>query len=881
MRRPLTVFSAVLFTLAALLTVPGDCLFAQTNFVKYAGNPILPLGNLGEWDDAEAAYAHVFFDGTTHHLWYSGGPQVNRYRIGYASSPDGVNWNKHANNPVLSVSSSGFDNVDTWTPMVLFDGAAYQMWYTGNSNSLAIGYATAADPVSWTKHTGNPVIAPGGGAWEQNWVFAPIVIRTDTLYHMWYSGLSASNRFQSGYATSADGLSWSKHSNNPVLPVGASGEWDAVAAIAGSVIFADGQFQMWYHGTTGDPYSNWKIGYATSPDGVNWTKHSGNPILQPGGGWDAEVAGFPRVIKDGHRYRMWYTGRRLNGAERLGYAEDFNNAAHTDSIRVSANSIAASSMIFFAAYIANPHSENLTVQALIKSNDGSVNELVDLTDAGNGVWRGEWVVPANAHDYSVGVELNNLSAGYVHNSFDWGVSDEFSTVGMVQFTAHTITTNASGATGVSAADLDGDGDMDVLSADYFAGEITWYENDGSQNFTAHTVATGQAGAVEARPVDLDGDGDIDVISAAAEGDRIAWHENDGNENFTTHTLITGYNCAIFTDVVDLDEDGDMDVLAAACIDDRLIWLENDGNQNFTTHIIATGLNNATIIRAADVDGDGDWDLLSSEWDTGGAISWYENDGNENFTANDIVTGPNGFFCLQIADLDDDGEIDLISTTPETDEINWHENDGNLSFTTHTITTDADSVLWVDTADLDGDGDIDVISASQNDDKVAWYENDGDENFTVHVITTDADLALKVFAANMDGDGDIDVLSASANDNKIAWYENNLDQGTSVEENAAPPSEFALEQNYPNPFNPSTTIEFSLLQHGFVTLKVYNLLGEEVANLLEAHKPAGRHSVNFDASALASGLYYYTLTAGDPSTGSGQAFKQSRKMLLLR
>ena len=96
-----------------------------------------------------------------------------------------------------------------------------------------------------------------------------------------------------------------------------------------------------------------------------------------------------------------------------------------------------------------------------------------------------------------------------------------------------------------------------------------------------------------------------------------------------------------------------------------------------------------------------------------------------------------------------------------------------------------------------------------------------------------------------------------------------------------PTRFALQQNYPNPFNPATTIAFSLPQSGFVTVKVYNLLGEEVANLLEAHKPAGRHAVNFDASTLASGLYYYTLTAGDPSTGSGQAFKQSRKMLLLR
>ena len=91
--------------------------------------------------------------------------------------------------------------------------------------------------------------------------------------------------------------------------------------------------------------------------------------------------------------------------------------------------------------------------------------------------------------------------------------------------------------------------------------------------------------------------------------------------------------------------------------------------------------------------------------------------------------------------------------------------------------------------------------------------------------------------------------------------------------AIQPEDFYLKQNYPNPFNPATTIEFVLQRGGFVTLKVYNVLGEEVATLLETQKPAGQHVVNFDASQLSSGIYYYTLTADD--------FKQTRKMVLLR
>ncbi len=88
-----------------------------------------------------------------------------------------------------------------------------------------------------------------------------------------------------------------------------------------------------------------------------------------------------------------------------------------------------------------------------------------------------------------------------------------------------------------------------------------------------------------------------------------------------------------------------------------------------------------------------------------------------------------------------------------------------------------------------------------------------------------------------------------------------------------PEHFHLKQNYPNPFNPATTIEFSLTQSGFVTLKVYNVLGEEATVLLETHKPAGQYAINFDASQLTSGIYYYTLSA--------DGFQQTRKMVLLR
>ncbi len=407
---------------------------AQTNFVKYAKNPILPLGDSGEWDDSGASFPAILFGDSVYHLWYSGSNQSNsdQREIGYANSSDGLSWDKHTNNPVLGLGTSGeFDDFSVWNPTVLFDGSLYEMWYTGDATGYAdwsIGYATAIDPALWTKHAGNPVLTKGNqGEWDQSSVLLPVVIHSDTLYQMWYTGRPLSGIWQTGYATSTDGINWNKHPNNPVLPVGAPGAWDASGALASSVIFKDGQYQMWYQGDINNDFSGIEIGFATSPDGINWTKHPDNPILKPDpGSWDSENVYFLQSIKDGHRYRMWYSGKGAN-VNRLGYAEDFSNAAHTDSIRSIPYFGPDSNTIAFASYIANPHSENLTIRALITSSDGSVSDSIDLSDAGNGIWTGKWVVPLEANDYTVGVELNNLSAGYIHNSLDWGVFDKYST----------------------------------------------------------------------------------------------------------------------------------------------------------------------------------------------------------------------------------------------------------------------------------------------------------------------------------------------------------------------------------------------------------------------------------------------------------------------
>ena len=88
-----------------------------------------------------------------------------------------------------------------------------------------------------------------------------------------------------------------------------------------------------------------------------------------------------------------------------------------------------------------------------------------------------------------------------------------------------------------------------------------------------------------------------------------------------------------------------------------------------------------------------------------------------------------------------------------------------------------------------------------------------------------------------------------------------------------PGGYLLHQNYPNPFNPSTTIEFQIPNSGFVTLKIYNILGKTVKTLVSKKLNSGSHTYQFDGSNLASGVYYYQLVASN--------YIEVKKMLLLR
>lgn len=298
-----------------------------TGWVKHPANPIMSPGLSGSWDSSGVNVPSVLFKDGNYMMWYSGNSGAwSSTRIGQANSEDGIHWTQSTSNPVLLPGPAGsWDSEFVMTPGVIFQDGIYKMWYRGSNNPNGsggdgIGYATSTNGVNWTKYAGNPVLTVGAaGSWDSGAIWSANVIEDGTTYRMWYTGMDLVY-FRVGYATSSDGIHWSKYASNPVLNIGSPPSClDCNAVYYPHVINTGNSYQMWYSASNGGQNT---IGRATSPDGLVWSKDSANPVLTPGavGSWDNSYVVSSMVIEQSGNYQMWYTGANAQHTEQIGYA---------------------------------------------------------------------------------------------------------------------------------------------------------------------------------------------------------------------------------------------------------------------------------------------------------------------------------------------------------------------------------------------------------------------------------------------------------------------------------------------------------------------------------------------------------------------------------
>ncbi|MGQ9829574.1 MAG: LamG-like jellyroll fold domain-containing protein [Roseiflexus sp.] len=283
---------------------------------------------------------------TCYRMWYTGFDSGGVRRIGYAVSPDGTTWTRvpgtAGSGAVLGLGPAGnFDSAGVSFPYVVRNGATFEMWYNGfNGSVFTIGFATSTDGANWTRVAGplaqGAVLRPTGAAtFDQSIVAAPSVIRdeasaqlpcengrtTGICYRMWYQGTDAANVFRIGYALSPDGINWTRAAGgNAVLGTGAGGAWDA-GSVGAPVVVKDGAlFRMWYNSQA----SNQSIGHVVSTDGVAWVRPEPDQAVYRGaddpGTLSPDNVWTPFVIKEGASFRMWYTISSRPNAVRIGHA---------------------------------------------------------------------------------------------------------------------------------------------------------------------------------------------------------------------------------------------------------------------------------------------------------------------------------------------------------------------------------------------------------------------------------------------------------------------------------------------------------------------------------------------------------------------------------
>ena len=453
MNRYFTAFTLAMLFTASILTNS----LAQTAWTKYTDNPVLDLGASGSWESNSIYHPHIIFDNTTYHMWYSAW-DGNNERIGYATSKDGIHWKKYDENPILDPGPSGdWDDRGVLAGPVLVENDTLKMWYLAEY-SLKTGLAISTDGVNWTKYDNpatttaphahsDPVLQPGMiGSWDDEGGWMVSVLIDGGIYEGWYVGDDGGNE-RLGYATSEDGIHWSKYDDpattdppyaesDPVLDLGPQGSWDASDIEQCQVIKNGETYQMWYTAALGNLK---QTGYATSTDGMHWTKFDGNPVLKDGPfhTWDNIEACVSSVLFQDPIYKMWYNGYN-GGHVRIGYAEDFSHIAHSDSLSLNFSyARPGSDTLRVKGRIKNPDNNTLELKVHIISDDSLVVDSTELTHEQDEMWAAEWPVPETEKTYRVAIKTKDIDSGSLQDGMLWNVKN-FTTIGPVSFESYEI-----------------------------------------------------------------------------------------------------------------------------------------------------------------------------------------------------------------------------------------------------------------------------------------------------------------------------------------------------------------------------------------------------------------------------------------------------------
>ena len=268
----------IVFVLLSVVTLCLVCGFSMKKspeakkWTKYRNNPVLGGGDLGTVFDIS-----VLKEKDTYKMYCS---WRTKKSIALSTSKDGKNWS--APQIILSPVEGSYWENDLNRPVVVLKDGLYHMWYTGQNNGKSwIGYAVSKDGINFERKSNEPVLV-AEEAWEKVAVMCPHVIwdKHEKIFKMWYSGGEQYEPDAIGFATSKDGLNWTKSGHNPVFKADPSKSWEQYKVTACQVIERENDYLMFYIGFHDIDLA--QIGMARSKDGIGgWERYEGNPVIYP------------------------------------------------------------------------------------------------------------------------------------------------------------------------------------------------------------------------------------------------------------------------------------------------------------------------------------------------------------------------------------------------------------------------------------------------------------------------------------------------------------------------------------------------------------------------------------------------------------------------
>ena len=220
-----------------------------------------------------------------------------------------ASWADYPANPIIKKTNNTYESGGVIQPCVVYENGTYKMWFSSITSNAAcvINYATSPDGINWTRNA-TPVITPGQGTtWDAASTIAGPVIKVDNTYRMYYTGFSNRyNNWNIGLATSPDGITWTK-SMQPVL-LGTSGDEYQIGAT--DVLKFNNKYYLYYGIINVQTY---KIFVAVSDDGLSWTRYSGNPVLTGTQSWESTGVAYGTVAQDGNILRMAFQNGAMSG----------------------------------------------------------------------------------------------------------------------------------------------------------------------------------------------------------------------------------------------------------------------------------------------------------------------------------------------------------------------------------------------------------------------------------------------------------------------------------------------------------------------------------------------------------------------------------------